>query len=134
MDDELENIRKRKMEELIAKKTGSQVQKMPDHPIEITDANFEEFIRNYPKVVVDCWAPWCGPCRMLAPVIDKLAEDFAGEIVFGKLNVDHNPETSEKFGIMSIPTLLVFRNGKLVDKMVGAMPLEPLKRRIKAAF
>jgi len=133
-DEELEAIRKKKMKELVNAKDESKKINELNHPVEIDDASFENFIRQYPNVVVDCWAPWCGPCRMLAPVIDALAKDFAGQIVFGKLNVDQNPETSEKFGIMSIPTLLVFRNGKLVDKIIGAMPMETLKRRLKSIF
>jgi len=133
-DEELEAIRKKKMKELVNAKDESKKINELNHPVEIDDASFEHFIRQYPNVVVDCWAPWCGPCRMLAPVIDALAKDFAGQIVFGKLNVDQNPETSEKFGIMSIPTLLVFRNGKLVDKIIGAMPMETLKRRLKSIF
>lgn len=81
-------------------------------------------------MVVDCWASWCGPCRMVGPIIEELAKEMKGKIVFGKLNVDENRETSMKYGIMSIPTLLVFKNGNLVDNVIGAMPKEMLKAKL----
>ncbi|MGB9717559.1 MAG: thioredoxin [Thermoproteota archaeon] len=81
-------------------------------------------------MVVDCWAPWCGPCHMIAPIIEGLARDYSGKILFGKLNVDENPEASAQYEIVSIPTLLVFKNGKLVDRIVGAMPRRMLEPRI----
>jgi len=81
--------------------------------------------------VIDCWAPWCGPCRMIGPVIEELAREMKGKIVFGKLNVDENQQTSMKYKIMSIPTLLVFKNGALVDRFVGAMPKAMLIQKLK---
>jgi len=104
---------------------------MPDRPVEIKDADFEETIKKYNNVVVDCWAPWCGPCRMVGPVIEELAKEMQGKIVFGKLNVDENPMTSTNFQIMSIPTLLVFKDGNLVDKFIGAYPKEELKKKLE---
>jgi thioredoxin 1 len=113
------------------KRMSSEKQKtFSNEPIELTDATFKEIIQKHPLVVVDCWAPWCGPCRMVAPVIKELARDYAGKILFGKLNVDENPEVSAQYQIMSIPTLLVFKNGKLVDKIVGAMPRQMLEPKI----
>lgn len=115
-DEELERIRKKK-------------QNFPTTPITVTDAALEELIQKYPLVVIDCWAPWCGPCLMVAPVIEELARDYAGKIIFGKLNVDENQRTAVKYNIMSIPTMLIFKNGKLVDQTIGAMPkqmLEPM--------
>jgi len=100
----------------------------PDAPIKINDADFDVETKKYPAIVVDCWAPWCGPCRMMGPVIDELAKEMQGRVVFGKLNVDENQEVSMKYNIMSIPTLLVFKNGKLVDRLVGAMPKDALKQ------
>ena len=91
----------------------------------------EETIKKFPTIVIDCWAPWCGPCRMIGPVIEELAKEMKGKIVFGKLNVDENPQTSMKYRIMSIPTLLVFKNGALVDQLVGAMPKEMLLQKLK---
>ena len=89
-------------------------------PIEITDNNFEEVVLNSDQpVLIDFWAVWCGPCKAIAPAIEELATEFDGKAVIGKLDVDHNRETASKFGIMSIPTLLVFKDGKVVDKQVG---------------
>jgi len=99
-------------------------------PVEITDATFKEMIQNHSLVVVDCWAPWCGPCHMVAPVIEELSRDYAGKILFGKLNVDENREVSTQYEIMSIPTLLVFKNGKLVDTIIGAIPRQMLEPKI----
>lgn len=102
-----------------------------DTPTEITDANFESNLKQCKLLIVDCWAPWCGPCRMLSPIIEELAKDYAGKVVFGKLNTDENIQTATKFGIMSIPTLLFFKGGKLVDKTVGAMPRPMLEEHVK---
>ncbi len=99
-------------------------------PFRITDADFDKIIKKYNLVVVDCWAPWCGPCRMVEPVIEELAKEMQGKIVFAKLNVDENPGTSIKHQIMSIPTLLVFKNEELVDRIVGAMPKDMLATKL----
>ena len=96
--------------------------------LELTDATFDAAVSEHPLLVVDCWAVWCGPCRMVAPVIEELAKDYAGRATFGKLDVDKNPATARRFQIQSIPTILVFKNGRLVDQKLGAMPramLEP---------
>jgi thioredoxin 1 len=96
--------------------------------IELTDKSFNGELEKHELLVVDCWAPWCGPCRMIAPVIDELAKEYKGKMTFGKLNVDDNSAVASKHNIMSIPTLLVFKKGKLVDRITGAMPkamLEP---------
>jgi thioredoxin 1 len=103
----------------------------PSIPLKITDADIEELIKKYDTIVVDCWAPWCGPCRMVGPVIEELAKEMQGKVVFGKLNVDENPMTSTKHQIMSIPTLLVFKNGNLVDRLIGAYPKEILKKKLE---
>jgi len=103
---------------------------MPSTPINMTDADIDGNIGKYQTVVVDCWAPWCGPCRMVGPIVEDLAREMRGKIVFGKLNVDENQATSTKYGIMSIPTLLVFKNGELVDRIVGAMPKDALKAKL----
>ena len=102
--------------------------------IEITDANFEEVINTDQPVLVDFWAEWCGPCKMIGPVVEELAEDFEGKAVIGKVNVDENPETAAKFGIRSIPTLLVLKGGEIVDKQVGAVPKNVLSQKIEAQF
>lgn len=99
-------------------------------PIVLTDSSFAGFTKSNKLVLVDCWAAWCGPCMMLSPIVDQLAAKYSGKITFGKLNVDENPSTSSQFGIMSIPTLLVFNNGQLVDRIVGASPLQVLKQKL----
>ena len=96
--------------------------------LELSSDNFDEIVNKYSLLVIDCWAPWCAPCRMVAPVIEELAGDYQGKIAFGKLNVDENQALAMKYQVMSIPTLLIFRNGELIDRKVGAMSrnmLEP---------
>lgn len=105
---------------------------MPDTTLEITDADFDDLVKKYNTIVIDCWAPWCGPCRMVSPIIDELAKEMQGKIVFGKLNVDENPRVSMKHEIMSIPTLLVFKNGNLVDRIIGAYPKQELKKKLES--
>lgn len=133
MDQELEEIKKKKLE-LLKNQYMKGVNKMennqPNTTIQITDADFDNSLNKYKTLVIDCWAPWCGPCRMVGPVIEQLAKDFQGKIVFGKLNVDENQMTSMKYNIMSIPTLLIFKDGKLVDKIIGALPKEHLKAKL----
>jgi thioredoxin 1 len=107
--------------------TQTMEENMPDTPLHVSDANLDSTVNKYPVMVVDCWAPWCGPCNMVGPVVEELARQMKGKVVFGKLNVDENPATSMKYGIMSIPSLLMFKNGQLIDTFVGAMP-EPILR------
>jgi thioredoxin 1 len=97
---------------------------------DVNDGNFEEFIMSNQVAVVDCWAVWCGPCRMLSPLIEELAKERNG-ISFGKLNVDQNRATPMKYGIMSIPTLLYFKDGQLVDKTIGALPKAVIESRLE---
>lgn len=134
-DQELEKIRKRRMEEIQSKtkeeKKMSDDKNWPNAPVSVTDSDFENFIKKYPRAIVDCWAPWCGPCRMLGPVIDELAVAYKGKVAFGKLNTDDNQKTAMNFGIMSIPTLLFFKDGKLDHKEVGALPRPTLEPKIK---
>ena len=101
-------------------------------PVEITDSNFEEIISSEKPVLVDFWAEWCGPCKMIGPVVEELANEFDGKAIIGKVDVDTNPEVSAKFGIRSIPTLLVFKGGEIVDKQVGAVPKAVLSEKIEA--
>jgi thioredoxin 1 len=98
-----------------------------DVVLEISSQNFDEAIKKYSPLVVDCWAPWCGPCRMVAPVIEELARDYRGRVVFGKLNVDENPALAMKYQIKSIPTMLIFKDGELIDRKIGALPRKMLE-------
>ena len=100
--------------------------------VEITDSNFNEIVTKNDVVLVDFWAEWCGPCRMIAPMIEELANEYDGKAVIGKLDVDNNQESSIKFGLRSIPTLLVFKDGEMVDRHVGAVPKETLSSSINS--
>jgi thioredoxin 1 len=102
----------------------------PTGPVILTDRNFDQAVQKYPMLVVDCWAEWCAPCRMVAPVIEALARDYQGQIVFGKLDVDHNRGTAGRYQIMSIPTLLIFKGGHLVDTKIGALPRHALEEAL----
>ena len=98
---------------------------------EVTDNTFaREVLTTESSVLVDCWAPWCGPCRTLSPIIDELASDYANAVKVVKLNVDENPLTASKYGIRSIPTMLFFKEGKMVDKVTGALPKEQIEQHL----
>ncbi|SMD32044.1 thioredoxin [Reichenbachiella faecimaris] len=100
--------------------------------VEITDSNFSDVLATDQPVLVDFWAEWCGPCKMIGPVVEELAGDYEGKAVVGKVDVDSNPEMSAKYGVRSIPTLLVFKNGEVVDKQVGAVPKNVLAGKLDA--
>lgn len=102
--------------------------------IEITDANFEQLIAGDKPVLVDFWADWCGPCKMIAPIVEELANEFEGKAVIGKLDVQENAAIPTKYGIRNIPTLLVFRNGQVVDKQVGVVPKNVLAQKLNNAL
>ena len=105
------------------------------NPVEVTDANFDEqVLKSSVPVLVDFWADWCAPCKMIAPILEELANEYDGKIAFAKVDVDSNPETSLTFGIRSIPNLLVFKNGKPMDQVIGAVPKAVLKKRLDNAL
>ncbi|GAB4433897.1 MAG: hypothetical protein OHK0015_23130 [Chloroflexi bacterium OHK40] len=99
-------------------------------PIVLTDATFDQIVGGDTPVLVDFWAPWCGPCRMVAPTVDRLAQEFAGRAVVAKLNVDENPRTAQRFGISSIPALFVFRRGQVIERLFGAQPAPVLRQAL----
>ena len=99
---------------------------------EFTDDNIKEIIESGKPVVIDFWAEWCGPCRMVSPILEELSEEFSGKVEIGKLNVDDNINTPNEYGIRNIPTILFFKDGKLVDKQIGATPKASLKAKVEA--
>lgn len=105
---------------------------MAHKAIEATDANFNELINSDKPVLVDFWAEWCGPCKMIGPVVEELAGQYEGQAVVAKMDVDANSQIPAQFGIRSIPTLMLFRNGQLVDKVIGAVPKTVLEQKLKA--
>lgn len=107
---------------------------MINEPVHVTDAAFEKTVMQSPiPVIVDFWAPWCGPCKMVAPILDKLAKELAGKVLIAKVNTDENPEWAMKFGVQGIPTMLFVSNGKVVHRQVGALP-EPMLRDVVTEF
>ncbi len=122
--DEIDQIKARKLKEM----TESSFKPSNDAPIVINDGTLDDTLSTYPLVVVDCWADWCAPCKMIAPVIDELAKQYSGKIVFCKLDVDSNRLIPNRYQINGIPTLLVFKNSKLVDRIVGVVPKQEIMR------
>jgi thioredoxin 2 len=105
------------------------------HPLTVTDSNFAAEVEQSPlPVLLDMWAPWCGPCRMIAPIIEQLAAELAGRVRVAKLNTDENPMTASRFSVRSIPTLLVLKEGREVDRLVGALPKQEILRRLQAVI
>ncbi len=103
--------------------------------LEFTDGNFDELVLKSDKpVIVDFWAVWCGPCRMIGPIVEEIGKEYEGKVVVGKLDVDNNPGVASKFGIRNIPTLLYFKGGQIVDKVVGAVPKQVLVKKLEAVM
>ena len=108
---------------------------LPTEPFVVTDATFENEVERSPvPVLVDLWAPWCGPCRMIAPILEQLATEMSGRVRFAKLNVDENPVTGERFNVQGIPTLLIMSGGREVDRIVGVYPKPEIVRRLESAI
>jgi thioredoxin 2 len=104
-------------------------------PRDVTDSTFDEDVIKYPgTVLVDCWAPWCGPCKMVAPILDQLAQEYRGRARIAKINTDQNPQVSAKFGIQSIPTMLIFKKGVQVNRLTGALPKQEIERHLTVAL
>ncbi|MEM2995289.1 MAG: thioredoxin [Candidatus Bathyarchaeia archaeon] len=125
-DRELKRIREKKLKMFMEK-----VRKMTAEPFHLTDSNFNEIVGQKPIALIDFWASWCGPCLAFAPVIDELAKEYSGKVFVGKLNVDENPETAERFQIFSIPTVVIIKNGREVERIVGVVPKKQIEALIR---
>lgn len=129
-DAELRAIREKLRQEILQAKPAPAASGALGHPVDVDDAGFMRFVQENAAVVVDVWAPWCGPCRMIAPIVEDLAKQHAGTVAFAKVNADDNPGVMQAFGIQGIPTLLFFHGGKLVDRVVGAAPRPQLSAQV----
>ena len=130
-DDELEAIKDKKLAELRKEAATKALMSSITEPIVLTDSNFASEVAKYPVMLVDFWAPWCGPCRMVSPIIEQLSREYSGRVAFGKVNVDENQRISASFGIQSIPTLMIFKGSKAVDVIIGAMPKAQIEMKLK---
>ena len=126
-EEEIDRIKKAK---ILAMLERAQREKFTNKPIILTDGNFNSEIAKHKLIVVDLWAPWCGPCRMIGPIIEELASEYAGKVTFGKLNVDDNMIVPSTYGVRGVPTLIVFKDGEAVNSLVGACS----KSRIESLF
>jgi thioredoxin 1 len=130
-DDELEAIKHKKLAELQKQAATKAMMSSITEPIVLTDSNFASEVTKYPIMLVDFWAPWCGPCRMVSPIIEQLSREYSGRVAFGKVNVDENQRIAASFGIQSIPTLMIFKGSKAVDVIIGAMPKAQIEMKLK---
>src|ERR671910_205965 len=130
-DEEILEIKQRKLREMQKMATMRSTMNSITRPIVLTDLNFREEISKYPVMLIDFWAPWCGPCRMVSPIIEQLASEYAGRVVFGKLNIDENQMVPRSFGIQSIPTMMILKNSRVVDILVGALPKAQIQVKIQ---
>jgi thioredoxin 1 len=128
-DIELEQIKLRKIQAMLEQADPKKL--VNNQPIHITDNNFNNSLKTHNLLVVDFWAPWCGPCRMVGPIIEALSAEYTGKAAFGKMNVDENQVVASSFGIMSIPTIIIFSHGKEVERLVGAYPKAHIEAMIK---
>ena len=130
-DDELEAIKHKKLAELQKEAATKAMMSSITEPLVLTDSNFAGEVAKYPIMVVDFWAPWCGPCRIVSPIIEQLSREYSGRVAFGKVNVDENQRIAASFGIQSIPTLMIFKGSKAVDVIIGAMPKAQIEMKLK---
>ncbi|HJS81785.1 MAG TPA: thioredoxin [Nitrososphaera sp.] len=130
-DNELEAIKQKKLAELQKAASARATMSGLTEPIVLNDSNFASEVAKYPVMLVDFWAPWCGPCRMVGPIVEQLAREYSGKVAFGKLNVDDNQMVAGSFGIQSIPTMMILKAGKVVDVMVGALPKAQIESKLK---
>ena len=127
-DPELDRILQEKMKQMVTEtKPGGSI-------VHLTSSNFDSSIRDSRPVFVDFWAEWCGPCKMMDPAIERLAQQYAGKVIFGKLNVDEEPEIATRFDVLSIPTFMIFRSGKPLDAVIGAVAVGALEKAIQRSL
>jgi thioredoxin 1 len=137
MDDEIAKIREKKLQELRdrfdpAKKPAPDIGRVRVIPVD--ERQFGQILQQYPALVIDFWAEWCGPCRRVGPIVEELAQEFAGKVTFAKCDTDHNQRLAMQFGISAIPCLLFFSHGKMVDRLIGALPRESIRAKVVRNF
>jgi thioredoxin 1 len=130
-DEELRIINERRMKKLQQIVNEKELLKNIKEPLNLDDSNFAQTINKYPLLLVDFWAPWCGPCRMMSPIIDQVGKEYIGKLVVGKVNVDENPNISGQFGISSIPTLILFKRGQVVNNIIGSVSKSRIDEMVK---
>lgn len=130
-DDEIAAIMKKKMIELQKRAEISAKLRKITEPIPLNDSNFDLEKNKFPFMLVDFWATWCGPCKIISPIIEQLAKEYSGKIVFAKINVDENHQLSNRFGIQSIPTMIIFKYGEVVDRIIGVLPKVQIENKLK---
>jgi thioredoxin 1 len=130
-DEELKLLNERKMKKLQELINEKEQLKNIKEPLALDDSTFSQTINKFPLTLVDFWAPWCGPCRMMSPIIDEIGKDYLGKLAVGKINVDENPLVAGQFGISSIPTLLLFKRGQAVNKIIGSVSKNKINEMIK---
>jgi thioredoxin 1 len=130
-DEELKIINEKRMKKLQQIMNEKELLKNIKDPLNLDDSNFSQTINKFPLLLVDFWAPWCGPCRMMSPLIDQIGKDYVGKLVVGKVNVDENPTISRQFGISSIPTLILFKRGQTVNKIIGSVSKNKIDEMVR---
>ncbi|MDW0127701.1 MAG: thioredoxin [Nitrososphaeraceae archaeon] len=130
-DEELKIINEKRMKKLQQIMNEKELLKNIKDPLNLDDSNFFQTISKFPLLLVDFWAPWCGPCRMMSPLIDQIGKEYMGNLVVGKVNVDENPTISRQFGISSIPTLILFKKGQAVNKIIGSVSKNKIDEMVR---
>ena len=130
-DEELRIINEKRMKKLQQIVNEKELLKNIKEPLNLDDSNIAQTINKYPLLLVDFWAPWCGPCRMMSPIIDQVGKEYIGKLVVGKVNVDENPNISGQFGISSIPTLILFKRGQVVNNIIGSVSKSRIDEMVK---
>jgi thioredoxin 1 len=130
-DEELRLINEKRMKKLQQLINEKELLRNIREPLNLEDTTFFQTINKFPIMLVDFWAPWCGPCRMMSPIIDQIGKDYLGKLVIGKINVDENPLIARQFSISSIPTLMIFKRGKEVNKIIGSVSKNKIDEMVK---